>query len=130
MTKPTRLDYCQYLLSTPINYTLTHFADPCKAFSTNDLNQSEASIAETVCAWRWKIEQFHCEAKQLTGLEKCQCRLSRIVRNHIACAFLVWIRLMREAHETAQTLYQVKHGMLSEYLREQLKSPTLKMDAA
>ena len=32
------------------------------------------------------------------------------------------IRLMREAHETAQTLYQVKHGMLSEYLREQLKS--------
>ena len=33
---------------------------------------------------------------------------------------------MREAH--AQTLYQVKHGMLSEYLREQLKSPTLKMD--
>jgi hypothetical protein len=97
---------------------------------TNDLNQSEASIAETVCAWRWKIEQFHREAKQLTGLEKCQCRLSRIVRNHIACAFLVWIRLMREAHETGQTLYQVKHGMLSEYLREQLKSPTLKMDAA
>ena len=93
-------------------------------------NQSEASIAKTVCAWRWKIEEFHREAKQLTGLEKCQCRLSRIVRNHIACAFLVWIRLMREAHETGQTLYQVKHGMLSEYLREQLKSPTLKMDAA
>ena len=97
---------------------------------TNDLNQSETSIAETVCAWRWKIEQFHREAKQLTGLEKCQCRLSRIVRNHIACAFLVWIRLMREAHKTGQTLYQVKHGKLSEYLREQLKSPTLKMDAA
>ena len=40
---------------------------------------------------------------------------------------------MREAHETAQTMsfiVQVKHGMLSEYLREQLKSPTLKMDAA
>ena len=30
MTKPTRLDYCQYLLSTPINYTLTHFADPAR----------------------------------------------------------------------------------------------------
>ncbi len=25
MAKPTRLDYCQYLLSSPINYTLTHF---------------------------------------------------------------------------------------------------------
>ena len=97
---------------------------------TNDLSQSDTSVAQTVCAWRWKIEQFHRETKQLTGLESCQCRLARIVRNHIACAFLVWIRLMREAHETAQTLYQVKHGMLSEYLREQLKSPTLKMDAA
>ena len=27
MAKPTRLDYCQYLLSSPHNYTLTHFAD-------------------------------------------------------------------------------------------------------
>ena len=33
MTKPTRLDYCQYLLSTPTNYTLTHFADHCERFS-------------------------------------------------------------------------------------------------
>ena len=37
MTKPTRLDYCQYLLSTPINYTLTHFADHCEAFSHDQI---------------------------------------------------------------------------------------------
>ena len=97
---------------------------------TNDLNQSDASVAKTVCAWRWKIEQFHREAKQLTGLEKCQCRLARIVRNHIGCAFLVWIRLMREAYETGQTLYQVKYAMFSEYLRKQLKSPSIKIDFA
>ena len=97
---------------------------------TNDLSQSDTSVAKTVCAWRWKIEHFHREAKQLTGLEKCQCRLARIVRNHIACAFLVWIRLMRQAYETGQTLYQVKHGMLDEYLRQQLKTPSIKMDTA
>ena len=97
---------------------------------TNDLNQSDVSVAKTVCAWRWKIEQFHRETKQLTGLEKCQCRLARIVRNHIASAFLVWIRLMREAYETGQTLYQVKYGMFSEYLRQQLKSPSIKIDGA
>ena len=79
---------------------------------------------------RWKIEQFHREAKQLTGLEKCQCRLPRIVRNHIAAAFLVWVHLMRKAYETGQTLYQVKHGLLSEYLSQQLKSPMLKINAA
>ena len=39
MTKPTRLDYCQYLLSTPINYTLTHFADHCEAFSHDQINR-------------------------------------------------------------------------------------------
>ena len=97
---------------------------------TNDLSQSDASVAATACAWRWKIEQFHRETKQLTGLENCQCRLPRIVRNHIACAFLVWVRLMRQAYETSQTLYQVKHGMFSEYLRQQLKTPSIKMDFA
>ena len=27
MVRPTRLHYCQYLLTTPINYTLMHFAE-------------------------------------------------------------------------------------------------------
>ena len=92
---------------------------------TNDLGfQSDVSVVRQVCDVRWKIEQFHREAKQLTGLEKCQCRLPRIVRNHIAAAFLVWIHLMRKASEKGQTLYQVKHGLISEYLCQQLKSPT------
>ncbi len=97
---------------------------------TNDLSQSDVSVVRQVCDVRWKIEQFHRETKQLTGLEKCQCRLPRIVRNHISAAFLVWIHLMRKAHETRQTLYQVKHGLLSEYLCQQLKSPTLKIQTA
>lgn len=95
--------------------------------ATNDLAQDSTSAAQEACDWRWKIEQFHREGKQLTGLERCQCRLSRIVRNHIGCAILVWIRLKQVAHETAQTIYQVKHGLLSEYLRQQLKSPSIEM---
>ena len=39
MVRPTRLDYCQYLLSTPINYTLTHFADHCERFSHDQINR-------------------------------------------------------------------------------------------
>ena len=97
---------------------------------TNDLSQSEVSATQQASGNRWKIEQFHREAKQLTGLEKCQCRLSRIVRNHISSAFLVWVHLMRRAQETGQTVYQVKHGLLSEYLCQQLKSPALKFKAA
>ena len=33
MVRPTRLGYCQYLLSTPINYTLTHFAEHSQRFA-------------------------------------------------------------------------------------------------
>ncbi len=87
-------------------------------------------LCDRCVAARWKIEQFHRETKQLTGIEKCQCRLARIVRNHITCAALVWVYLMRKAQETGQTLYQVKQSPFSDFLRQQLKSPTLKMDAA
>ena len=97
---------------------------------TNDWSQTDTSVPHQVCNWRWKIEQFHREAKQLTGLERCQCRLARIVRNHIGCAMLVWIRLTEVAYETKQTLYQVKYGLLDEYLRKQLKSPTIRMKLA
>ncbi|RKU16378.1 transposase, partial [Candidatus Poribacteria bacterium] len=98
--------------------------------ATNDLNQSDVSAVRQVCSARWKIEQFHRETKQLTGIEKCQCRLPRIVRNHITCAVLVWIYLMQKANEMGQTLYRVKNEPYSDFLRQQLKSPTLKMDIA
>lgn len=98
--------------------------------ATNDHNQSDVSAVRQVCSVRWKIEQFHRETKQLTGIEKCQCRLARIVRNHITCSILVWVYLRQKAYETSQTLYQVKDGLFSDFLRQQLKSPTLKMDSA
>jgi len=94
---------------------------------TNDLSQDSTSGTHQVCGWRWKIEQFHREAKQLTGLEKCQCRRARIQRNHIACAFLVWIRLAQIARSTSKTLYRIKQGLLDDYLCQQLKKPSIIM---
>lgn len=38
-TRPTRLDYCQYLVSSQINYTLTNFADHSLKFSHDQLNR-------------------------------------------------------------------------------------------
>src|SRR5574342_857180 len=35
----TRWDYCQYLLVSQINYTLTHFADHCEQFSHAAINR-------------------------------------------------------------------------------------------
>lgn len=35
----TRLNYCQYLLVSQINYTLTNFADHCESFSHDAINR-------------------------------------------------------------------------------------------
>ena len=66
----------------------------------------------------------------MTGLERCECRKARMQRNHIACALLVWVRLKALAVETGRTVYQLKHGLLADYLIQQLKHPSLKMALA
>jgi hypothetical protein len=53
------------------------------------MSQHSTDDTRRVCAIRWKIEQLHREAKQVTGLERCQCRTARIQRNQIASALLV-----------------------------------------
>ena len=97
---------------------------------TNDLAQDSTKATQEACGFRWKIEQLHREAKQLTGLERCQCRKARIQRNHIGCALLVWVRFKELAAQTGRTMYQLKHGLLDDYLIQQLKNPSLRMALA
>ncbi len=40
---------------------------------------------------------------------------------------LVWLRLKNLAYKTGQTIYQIKHNLLSNYLLEQLKRPDIMM---
>jgi hypothetical protein len=94
---------------------------------TNDMTQDDSDVVKKHCGVRWKIEQFHREAKQVTGLEGCQCRLSRSLRNHIACSFLVWAHLKRVAQQLATNVYQLKFGLLDDYMKQQLKHPSYPM---
>ncbi len=97
---------------------------------TNDLSQDSTQETRKVCAVRWKIEQYHREIKQLTGIESCQCRKARIQRNHVHCALLVWTRLTAIAHRNLTNVYQLKHGLLRDYLVQQLKRPTINLASA
>ncbi len=92
---------------------------------TNDTTQNNRDDVRKVCAIRWKIEQFHREIKQLTGIEANQCRKARIQRNHIACSILTWVSFSRLAKKLNKTMYQLKQGLLDDYLCEQLRSPAL-----
>ncbi len=111
-------------------FRLVVSADRTDYIVTNDVTQHSTDDTQQLCAIRWKIEQLHREVKQVTGLERCQCRVGRIQRNHIACAMLVWCRFKELAYQTGRTVYQIKFGQLSEYLIQQLKSPSVKMALA
>lgn len=92
---------------------------------TNDLTQQDTATAEEKSGIRWTVEQFHREDKQITGLECCQCRLARSQRNHIALATLTWLRFKQLAYQTSKTVYQLKQGLLDDYLRNELRNPSL-----
>jgi hypothetical protein len=79
---------------------------------------------------RWKAGQFHREEKQLTGIGDCQCRRARIQGNHIGCAVLVWLRLKNLDCQSGKIVCQIKRGLLSEFLIQQLRSPAVKMTLA
>jgi len=94
---------------------------------TNDMAQWFTQDVQDACALRWKVDHFHREIKQLTGIEKCQCRKARIQRNHIACAVLVWAKMTAIARKARTTVYQIKKNLLSDYLRQELRSPSVRM---
>ena len=98
--------------------------------ATNDLSQSDTKATRENCRLRWKIEQLHRELKQTTGIGECQCRKHRAQRNHIACCLWVWVSLRRAAEAAGQTIYQLKAGLLDDYIRQQLQNPAISINIA
>lgn len=74
-------------------------------------------------ALRWKIEQFFREVKQLTGVERCQCRDGRSQRNHIGLAFSAWAALKRIARSANVSVYRVKEAFCAQWLALALAEP-------
>jgi len=93
---------------------------------TNDLTQNSTDNARKECAIRWKIEEFHRELKQLTGIEKCQTRSRRSQRNHICIAILAWICLKQTARKNFVTIYEQKRKPLREFITAQWRNPSTK----
>ena len=61
-------------------FRVTISTDRREYIATNDLNQDSTKDVKDYCSWRWKIEEFHREIKQLTGIESCQCRKAAIAK--------------------------------------------------
>jgi len=93
------------------------------------ITNSEASLTtddvQDEDAKRWQVEQLHRELKQLTGIEKCQCRKQRAQRNHIACCYQAWLAIKVKAGIVGKTLYALVHDLLYEFLRAELRDPRI-----
>jgi hypothetical protein len=85
--------------------------------TTDDVQNEDAK--------RWQVEQLHRELKQLTGIEKCQCRKQRAQRNHIACCYHAWLAIRVKADSLGKTLYATVHDLLYEFLRAELRDPRI-----
>lgn len=105
-------------------FRLVVSADRTDYVVTNDITQDSTDIARKECAIRWKIEEFHRELKQLTGIEKCQTRSRRSQRNHICIAILAWICLKQTARKNHVTIYEQKRRPLREFIAAQWRNPS------
>ena len=92
---------------------------------TNDRSQDSAVAVKDTCGIRWTIEQYHREGKPMLGLEKCQCRKARAQKNHIGCAILAWHCLTMLARKLKTNIYALKNGLLSKYMKKELKNPSI-----
>ena len=93
---------------------------------TNDPDETMTTkVVQEANDLRWQVEEFHRELKQLTGSEKCQCRKARSQRNHLACSYHAWLSLKVQAKALGKTIYHVRTDLFSEFLRNELRNPTI-----
>jgi Transposase DDE domain len=93
---------------------------------TNDLDETTtAQVAADSSDVRWQVEELHRGLKQLTGSEKCQCRMARAQRTHLACCYHAWVSLKVKAKELGQTMYELRSSLFSAYLRAELRHPRI-----
>ena len=93
---------------------------------TNDLDEAMTTkVVQEANDLRWQVEEFHRELKQLTGSERCQCRKARSQRNHLACSYHAWLSLRVQAKTLGKTIYRVRTDLFSEFLRNELRNPTI-----
>lgn len=99
--------------------------------ATNDLTQADTDAVQDVCDIRWKIEEFHRELKQLTGVEACVF-VAKLVFNAITlpvpCSF--GVGSSRSPPRAAERFISSNTGCSQTTCQLQLKHPSIQMSLA
>lgn len=118
---PAKLKGCSLELKL---FRLTVHPNRIDYVVTNDYEQiCTSEDATKACGFRWKIEQYHREVKQTTGIGKCQARNAKAQRKHIITAILAWIVLEAASHAKNMTLYALKNEPLKQFQAMMWRQP-------
>jgi len=61
----------------------------------------------------------------MPGMEKCQCRKARAQKDHIGGAILARHCLKKLARTLKTNIYALKNSLLSDYMKGELKNPSI-----
>lgn len=97
--------------------------------ATNDLSLS-APVARNACKCRWRIEEYHRGAKQLTGLANCRFQNQRAQRNHILCSIRALLALEQWRLDRGIPWEEAKQQLIAEAIANYLQNPTIPLAKA
>jgi hypothetical protein len=103
--------------------------DDIEYLATSDISLS-APVVRTACKCRWRIEEYHRGAKQLTGLAKCRFQDQRAQRNHILCSIRALMALEQWRLDRGIAWEEAKQQLIAEAIANYLKHPTIPLAKA
>jgi hypothetical protein len=77
----------------------------------------------------WRIEEYHRGLKQVTRVERCQCRNARPQRNHIGLALRAFVVIERYCFRTGVNWLSAKWQIVREAVRAYRSDPHYRLPA-
>ena len=91
-------------------------------WATDDLQMDELERLKFADA-SWRIEEYHRGLKQVTNVERCQCRLSLSQRNHISLALRAFVVVERWCFRTGVNWLEAKWAIVRDAIRTYRAEP-------
>ena len=95
-------------------------------WATDDLQMDELERLKFADA-SWRIEEYHRGLKQVTNVERCQCRLSLSQRNHISLALRAFVIVERWCFRTGVNWLEAKWSIVRDAIRRYRAEPRFRM---
>ena len=88
------------------------------------LEEKRKELAKKV----WKIEEYHREIKQLSGVERCQARRNNVQRAHILMVLRAFFRFEIRKIRTGITWFETKLSITRNAINQFIRNPIYELN--